>query len=323
MKRLKLLVVIIAAMSSLLMAKTNSEKQNKISDLLKIDWESIQYNKNVTVYNPSVTSNQRQISSSENVQVNCNIEILDPNVIIGTCPQAVVTEITDSNGQVISSGQPFPNTSSMTYSGLRYNIKMSMSKRDPQWKVIVESVLRIRKETSQKPQMAAELQPNSLQIQLNDDILQKTGGKIGSIKGYFYALSITSMKNIDLPLKPEDKWIQLTDNKQIKIKDVHRSGSSLTYNIENRQLNGNWSYSIKVSDYLPNQIITSQRFVKDDGTLSNAFFGFQQLPASVGGSGSIGGSDVAQITTIRFVIAEDPNHNKIPFEFKNIPVPKP
>ena len=324
MKRLMLVIFVIAAATNLLMAEADSAKQNKIEKLLKTDWESIHYSKNVSVYNPRVSSNQRSSSSSESVSVSCKVEILDPNVILGTCSQAVVTEITDSKGQVISSGPELPNTSSMIYDGLRYNTRMVIPKRDPQWKQIMESVMRIRKETNPGPQRVLELQPNNLQIKLDKEILQKAGAEIGSIKGYFYALSAGSLKNVDLPFEPNDNWIPLTDNREIKIKDVQRSGSSINYSIEERNPGGNQSFSLKVGDYLPRQIISSRRFVKDDGTLSNHFmFGSQQLPAHVGGGGSMGGTDVPQITTIRFVIAEDPNHNKIPFELKNIPVPKP
>jgi hypothetical protein len=253
---------------------------------------------------------------------------LDPNVIIGTCDQAIITEITDNKGQVIFSDSSFPNTSSMTYNGLQYDRQMVRPQRDPQWKQIMESVLRIRKQVNTGPQWVLQLRPNNLRIQLNKEILEKSGGKIGSVKGYFYALSAKSLKNIDVALKPNDSWINVTDNEQIHIKDVQHSGSSLTYSIENRQVNRNTqnfgSFSIKVSDYLPNQIITARQFLREDGTLSSAFFGSSsQLPAHIGGNGSIGGGDAAQINKIRIVIAEDPNHNKIPFEIKNIPVPKP
>jgi hypothetical protein len=323
MKGLSLFVLLVIALSGLSMSKADSAKQNKIEKLLKTDWESIQYYKNVSVYNPRVSSNQRSSSSSENVNVNCKVEILDPNVILGTCSQAVITEITDSKGHVISSGEEFPNTSSMTYDGLRYSTKMVMPKRDPKWKQIMESVMRIRKETDYRPQMVLELQPNNLRIQLDKDTLQKAGSEIGSIKGYFYALSAGSLKNVDFPFEPNDNWLPITDYEEIKIKDVQRSGSSINYNIEERNLGGNQPFSLKVGDYLPRQIVTARQFLKDDGTVSGHFLGIQRIPAHVGGGGSMGGTDVPQITTIRFVIAEDPNHNKIPFELKNIPVPKP
>ena len=323
MKRLSLYVLIVIVLSSLSITNAGSKKQTKIEDLLKTDWESIQYYKNVTVYNPKVSTNQRSSNSSENVSVNCKVEILDPNVILGTCTQAVITEITDSKGQVISSGEQFPNTSSMTYDGLRYDTKMVMPQRDPKWKQVMESVLRIRKETEYKPQMVLELQPNNMQIRLDKEILQKAGSEIGSIKGYFYALSAGSLKNVDIPFEPNDNWIPITDYQEIKIKDVQRSGSSISYSIEERNLGGNTSFSLKVSDYLPRQLVTARQFLKDDGTVSGHFLSMQQIPAHIGGGGSMGGTDVARITTIRFVIAEDPNHNKIPFELKNIPVPKP
>ncbi len=311
MKRLNVFLVIIAVMSSLSLAKEDSGKGTKIESLLKIDWKSIQYNKNITIYNPRNSSNQSPSNTSEDIQVRCNIDILDPNVIIGTCSQAVITEITDNKGQVISSEWAVPNTSTMTYNGLQYDRQTVMPKRDPQWKQIMESVLRIRKQASTGPQWVLKLRPSSLQIQLSKDILEKSGGTIGSIKGYFYALSAKSLKKVDVPLKRNDNWVNVTDNEQIHIKDVQHSGSSLTYSIESRQLNGNsrnfGSFSIKVSDYLPNQIITAQQFLRDDGSLSSAFFGSSsQLPAHIGGNGSIGGGDAAQITSIRFVIAEEP-----------------
>ncbi|MEJ2648219.1 MAG: hypothetical protein P8016_07420, partial [Sedimentisphaerales bacterium] len=69
MKRLMLVIFVIAAATNLLMAEADSAKQNKIEKLLKTDWESIHYSKNVSVYNPRVSSNQRSSSSSESVSV--------------------------------------------------------------------------------------------------------------------------------------------------------------------------------------------------------------------------------------------------------------
>jgi hypothetical protein len=324
MKHMKLILVITVAMTGLLMAKTGSKKEIRIEDLFKVNWESIQYNKNVNIYNPQVATNQSGSRTSESMQLSCQVEILDANVILGICEQGIIAQITDSKEQVIYKGPEIPDTRSMSYSGLRYETKMITPKRDPQWKVIMESVMQIRKETNQGPEMVSVLQPSNLRMSLNNEIILKAGTEIGSIKGYFYALTVNKFKNIDVPFEPNDNWIQLTQNQFVKIKRVDRSGNSINFQIEEQWNGGNRSFQLRVDEYLPSQILTGKRYLKADGTLTeNHMFGSQQLPEHAGSGGSMSGKDVPQIKKIRFIIAEDPNNVKIPFELKNIPVPKP
>jgi hypothetical protein len=324
MKYIKLCVVFVITMSGLLIAKTGSKKEIRIEDLFKVNWESIQYNKNVNIYNPQVSTNQSGSRTNESVQLSCQVEILDANVILGICEQGIITQINDSKGQAIFTNSGFPDTRSMNYSGLRYETKMITPKRDPQWKVIMESVMQIRKETNQGPEMVSVLQPSNLRMSLNNEIIQKAGAEIGSIKGYFYALSVNTFKNIDVPFEPNDNWIQLTENQFVKIKRVDRSGNSINYQIEEQWNGGNRPFQLRVGDYLPSEILTGKRYLKADGTLTeNHMFGSQQLLEHAGGNGSMSSKDVPQIQKIRYIIAQDPNSVKIPFELKNIPVPKP
>ena len=322
MKRLNLFLIIVIL--SLPIAKADSEKKAKIEDNFKVNWGSIQYNKNVALYNPEVSSNQRKSSSSENFRLNCQIEILDPNLVIGTCEQAVITQITDSKGQVIDTGPEFPDIRSMRYSGLRYDSKMVMPEREPKWKEVIDSVLRLERQRNMQPQRVFEIRPSGLQIQLDKDVLEELGNEIGSIKGYFYILSAQSMKNIDVPFEPSEDWIRLTNYHEIKINEVKLTGNRINFEIEEYRPDQNRMNSLNVNDYLPQEFVTARRFLKADGELSNHFLtGLNSIPAHVGGSGSMSGGDTDQIKKVRFVIAQDPNHVKIPFEIKNIPIPKP
>ena len=97
------------------------------------------------------------------------------------------------------------------------------------------------------------------------------------------------------------------------------------YNIEENRAGQERSIRLTVEDYLPERIILKRQFVKKDGKTINTYSG-SQLPVYVGGNGSGSYSDssgVSPIEKIRFVIAVNPSHYKIPFEFKNIPLPDP
>lgn len=80
---------------------------------------------------------------------------------------------------------------------------------------------------------------------------------------------------------------------------------------------------ISVNDPLPSRIVVTRQFIGSDGKPTHHFSGIRRLPAHVGGNGSGSGGDSGQIQKIRFVIAVNPTHYKIPFAFEHIPLPKP
>ena len=80
---------------------------------------------------------------------------------------------------------------------------------------------------------------------------------------------------------------------------------------------------LSVGDSLPRRIVVDRQFIGQDGKPIQHIIGTRRIPASVGGRGGGSGRDMGRVEKIRFVIAVNPAHYKIPFELEDIPLPRP
>ena len=78
-------------------AWSESKLKTKIADNFNVRWSSITYSKTVSLSNPVVSSGIQKQQASESLSLNCEVEILDPNLVLGTCREPVIEEITGSN----------------------------------------------------------------------------------------------------------------------------------------------------------------------------------------------------------------------------------
>ncbi len=62
----------------------------KVADRLNVRWRSIAYKK--TLYNPAVPPEDRDSRGPETLSLSCEIEIPDPDLVLGTCSQAVILQ---------------------------------------------------------------------------------------------------------------------------------------------------------------------------------------------------------------------------------------
>jgi hypothetical protein len=316
------LIQIIVLLFGLPIVSAGAGVDKKVTDLFKVNWESIRYDKSVYRRNPEFTLNDPSVR--ENLSLSGRIEIKDPNLVLGTCQQGIITEMTDHKGQKIDHSQELPRR--MYYEGLRYNQRYIQPQLLPRWKTVIRSLLRTGP-TSSRPELVNELQPARLEIQMNIRLLETPGGEIGSLKGYFYIIIAESLKYIDVPFEPNDNWVRLTDDMEVHVREAKctttsASRSRYSFDIEENWTGGPRTNRLSIEDYLPERIVTGRQFIGVDGKPTQHFMGMQSLPAHVAGSGYISGSDI-QIKKIRFVIALNPSHYKVPFEFKNIPLPDP
>jgi hypothetical protein len=313
------LIQIIVLLFGLPITPAGAGIDKKVTDRFKVNWESIKYDKSVYRLNPEFTLNDPSIR--ESLSLSGRIEIKDPNLVLGTCQQGIITEMTDRQGRKIDPGTEPPQSRRMSYESLRYNQRYIQSPQLPRWKVAIRSLLRTGPTVS-RPELVNELQPARLDLQLNIGLLKTPGGEISSLKGYFYVLMAESLEYVDVPFEPNNNWVRLTDNLEIKVREARTSASSFSFDIEERWAERQRINRLTIEDYLPERIVTGRQFIGIDGKPTQHFMGLQSLPAHVGGSGSGGGSNT-QIKKIRFVIAVNSSHYKIPFEFKNIPLPNP
>lgn len=73
---------------------------------------------------------------------------------------------------------------------------------------------------------------------------------------------------------------------------------------------------------LPSRLALHQLFLSKDDKPASDGLRSVQLPPRIGGNRSGGCSDTGRIEKIRFVIAVNPSHHKIPFELADIHLPK-
>lgn len=340
--------LVIFIFSDFSMASSDAGIDKKVTELFEINWESMRYNKSVEQYNPEVSSNRQPSRTDERLTLNCRVEIKDPNLVLGISRKGFLTELTDSKKRNIEINQqesesmpsmpamrnmpgnmPRFRSMDMWYEGLRYTMQFTQPPTVPRWKALLFKYLRIPQKPF-KPKLVNQLEPSHLQFDLDLGLLETSGGEIRSLKGYYYALMAESIENVEVPFEPNDQWVRLTDDVAIQVLEAKYtiSGSKTRYNyeIEQDQSARRGMDRLSVGDYLPEKIVMGRQFIRADGEPLERSMGLGFLPAHIGGSGSgshSGSGSASPIEKIRFVIAVNPKHYKIPFEITKIPLPNP
>ena len=324
LRRIILIHIILIMSASPIWAE--SEIDSRLAKSFVVKWDSIQYNQ--TLLNPEISTNRQ--TTRESLRLSCDIEILDPNKTLGTCQYGKITELTVGPGRQIDISRYTPDSSHMPYEGLRYNQRFIHPPGPPKWQALIRSVLRLKQPQRSLPKLVNELQPNNMSIPLDIGLLEPHSGQINSIKGYFYALMAESIEYIDIPFEPNVNWVTLTPdiNIQVRKAECMTSPTSLSYNLNIAvdTPGRNSMNRIMVWDPLPKRIVIDRQLIGKNGKSLDRHRITRRLPANIGGSSSGSYSDsggVSPIEKIRFVIAVNPTHHKIPFELKNIPLPNP
>ncbi len=267
----------------------NPKSGDKIADGLDVRWRSIEYRK--TLYNPAVTMyNQAQGQpKSESMSLSCEVDMPEPELVLGTCNDCVIEQITDSQGRDIEIGN-VPSRSMFIY-------------RDrPRFRV-----------SRAYAGLAGRPEPARLQLELDGGLCKRVSGEIG-LKGHFYALLAESLEYVDLPFEPNDNWVSLTADVQIRVREARNEAKSYRFEIDQRPDNVRRVLGMRVGDPLPSRFVANREIVRQTSSTRAGSWGSS---GGIAGSGS--GSGRAE--KIRYTIAVNPTHQKIPFELGNIPLP--
>lgn len=298
--------------------QAKAQFDEKVADYFKVHWNWVTYRK--MLYNPSVSQKNPDRSLSERLYVNCEAEILDPKLVVGTCHEPVIEQITDGNGRQIDIGWEQTHPDRMSYRSLEYRIKNLPPSKLFQWEGKVRSTLGLPLSARHRSKRGLELQPVRLRIELDPQLIRQEQEEIGSIKGYFHALSAKSLKHVKVLFKSSDNWVRLTSDVEIQVSKVWRTGSTTLFEIKQRGQRERCVSRLCLTDQLPGEFVVDSQFIKPDG---QPYYPrnrpTQQLPTGIGGSLSIGSG--IQIEKIDYLIAVGPDHYKIPFEIEHIPLP--
>jgi len=310
-------VGILVLFAGLSVVRAGSGLDAKVADYFTVNWSQIAYTKTDTVQNAWAAKQ----GTSESLVLSCAITIRDPNLVLGTLQQGVVTQLTGRPGQDIPFSPP-SSRAQFPYERPRYQQRHTQPPKEPQWKTALRSILRLSPTRIPAPRLVWELQPSQMSLQLDTKALDQAGGQLRQVKGYFHALVAESLENVDVPFERNDRWVRLTPNLKVRLSQASCTTSTFQYRIETYPQNEH-SPPLRLSDPLPERLVVARQVIGPDGKPRDGFFGQQPwLPIQAGGGMSGGGTD-CQIKALRFVIAVNPAHCRIPFEFQRVPLPDP
>ena len=326
MKRLYRIVLIAATAlfvgSSPARAESKSIPETKVADKFKVSWSSITYDKRVSLRNPAVSGDREQ-QVSETLLLSFEVESLDPNLVLGICPEHAIEEVTDGEGANIEFYPVSSRSSSMDYEALHYRRRYVRPPKPPWWKTAIRSVLRLPPKAKIQGRFVDVLEPSRMQISLDVGVSKQGDGEIARVRGHFYALVAESLEHVEVPFKPSDDWVRLSPDMEIRLSWPQSTERGFRFSIKKRPEDGASNRTFTVQDYLPGRVVVARELIGEDGKPIYHPSGIKRLPAEIIGYGSGGGSSCPLIRSIRFVIAVNPTHHEIPFVLEHIPLPKP
>jgi hypothetical protein len=140
-------------------------------------------------------------------------------------------------------------------------------------------------------------------------------------KDYFYALIAESLEYIEIPFEPNESWVRLIPGLEIKVVKAQSTESNYKFGIKTHKDERAFRGRLYPGSDLPNRFIAERQWVGKDGKLKR--FPYPSLPFPAGGGGGGGNRAIGRIEKIRYVIAVNASHHKIPFELKDIPYLNP
>ncbi len=124
-----------------------------------------------------------------------------------------------------------------------------------------------------------------------------------------------------MPFEPNNAWVRLTPEVEIRVKEAVSTGNSYHFEIEMRPQNSNPMQLLMSGSPLPARMVVARQLLGEDGKPSQHSSGAPGLIAPIAGRGSGGASSLGAIQAIRSVIAVKPTDHKIPFEVRNVSLP--
>jgi hypothetical protein len=158
---------------------------------------------------------------------------------------------------------------------------------------------------------------NPPRVELEGGLRERVGGKIGLLRGHYDALMAESIEYIDLPFRPDDEWIRLTDDVEIKVVEARNVPDVYHYDIEQRPESVLIADRVQVGELLPGRLVAGRQMIVRNSSGMSA--GGSSGPSRISGRGD----GIGRAEGIRYVIAVNPAHIRIPFEFRDIPMSAP
>jgi len=304
-------------------AQSAPKSETKVHNNFRVNWSSITYNKRLKLSNP-VVAKGRQRELMEGLSISCQIEILDPSRVLGICWEPIIEKIVDDKGKSVEIGSVSRGSGDMKYDLLRY--RRRSVRTSPRLENAIRYALGLRRKTISRPKWVKELESNRMQINLDAGLSKQPGENIARVEGHFYALVTESLEYVDVPFKRSDDWVRLTPDMAIRVghASCEESKSQYYLSVSERPENAGSMSPMHVHDYLPDRLVVARQLLDPYDKPICHPLAIRYLPKSLNDRGEAArGTGVGQIKKIRFVIAVNVRHRKIPYVLENIPLPKP
>jgi hypothetical protein len=298
-------------------ASDKSDRNTEIADLFEVKFDRAKW---ATVTASTRSARGRPGQASDRLGLYTKVKILDPDLVLGISLRGTITQL-EAGGETIDVVDHASTRPAVPYMAPRYRRRFTRPQRPAEWKKTVRSTLRLPPPKTSFPQWVFELDESLVTLRLDSGLPGPDVEKISRVKGFFCVAMAESLEYVDIPFKPSEKWIRLTADLEVRVREAKSDNSRYEYKIETRKADGAVRMgALRPGSALPDRLATKQLLIGADGkTVNHSSPGFLRSP--VGGSGSGGGRNLEIIEKIRFVIAVNPTHHEVPFELENIPIP--
>jgi hypothetical protein len=310
-------------LSLTLTAQAEPDPGKTIENNFSVSWSDITYNKRSTLRNPAAPQKQRRgRASSETLSLFCEIAIADPSRLLGVCRRPIIEEIVYGQANRVVPGSSRPVASDMKYDLLRY--RREHVRTSPNWRNAFRSAVGLPRIVRSHPKWIKELEPGTMQIDLDAARCKQPDREIGRIKGYFYALVAESLEYVDVPFQPTAEWVRLTPDMEIRVSRASCQQSQYRLGVTERPESADSEPMFSVQTHLSDRLVVARYLLGPDDKPITHPLGIRGLPGPLNDRGeAAGGHGLDQIKKIRYVIAVNLTHRRIPFVLQNIPLPKP
>ena len=282
--------------ASITALKENSPASVKTARGLNVHWSRVEYNKELR--NPAIPPQYQNSLEPERFSISFVIKMADPRQLLGIAIDPTIEKIKDSRGVAIDINQKPPEPNRLYHNVILMRWLTTINLNHPE---------RIKIPTEQyTPRM-----------ELDASLRERLGDKIGLLKGYYEGLMAESFEYIDVPFKPDENWVRLTEEVEIRVVEARNVPDAYYYNIEQHPEDAISAKKdrVLVGEQLPHRLVVGRQMI-----------GRNDFNIAAGGSGaSIGGkgNGIGSAETIRYVIAVNPAHVIIPVELRDIPLSAP
>lgn len=268
----------------------------KVADDLTVRWSSVTYRK--MLHNPAVQPEYRNSRGPESLSVSCEIKMADPRLLLGIAPEPTIEKITDGQGNDVEIHQETPRSKRQYQQGVFF----------------IRWLSEINLSHPERTRIPSERYPPK--VELNAGLREQVGGEIGLLRGHYEALMAESIEYIDLPFRPDDNWIRLTEDVEIRVVQARNVPDVYHYEIEQRPTIVLAANRVHLGEPLPHRLVVGRQMIgRNDSMIAAGGSG----PGIIGGRGN----GIGRAEGIRYVIAVNPTPVKIPFELRDIPVSAP